>query len=351
MKKPLRGGILLILSFFSILTLVACGAGDQQKRYSRDFFELFDTVSRVIVYAESEEVFEDQADFIGERLTYYHELYNAFEAYEGVHNVYSLNQNAGGQPLEVDEALMDLLEFGKEVYYDTEGRVNIALGPVTFIWNDYRTRFQGREDSELPPMDLLQEAARHTDIESLVLDRERGTALLTDPEARLDVGAIAKGYAAQRVADEARAYGAQHLLMSLGGNVVALGGKFDEKGQEEPWQVGVQNPDLDSEEVLTPSLKLRDLSLVSSGDYERFYGHEGEIYAHIIDPDTLMPPRQFKDVTILAEDSGWADAYSTALFIMSLEEGRAFIEARGAEALWVLMDGSLEYSKAFRSYE
>lgn len=234
---------------------------------------------------------------------------------------------------------------------ETGGRVNILMGSVTFLWHNYRGRYQYEEETSLPSKGELQEASLHTDIDNLVIDRVKGTVFLKDKDSRLDVGAIAKGYAAQRVADEARGEGIAHMLMSIGGNVVAIGSKLNDKGEEESWQVGVQNPDPKSKEGITPSLGLIDMALVSSGDYERYYIHKGEVYAHIIDPKTLFPPRQFKEVTILAKDSGIADAYSTALFIMSLEEGKEFIRQKDAEAMWVLADGTVEYSEGFRSYE
>ncbi len=341
----------MVLSLFTMLTLVACQGKIVQNRYSADYLELFNTVSRVIGYAKNEEEFQKQSEFIHSRLKFYHEQYNAFEGYDHLNNIYTINKNAGIGPVKVDDSIIDMLEYGQEVYEETGGRVNILMGSVTFLWHNYRGRYQYEEETSLPSKGELQEAILHTDIDNLVLDRIKGTAFLKDKDARLDVGAIAKGYAAQRVADEGRGQGIEHMLMSIGGNVVAIGSKLNDKGEEESWQVGVQNPDPKSQEAITPSLGLIDMALVSSGDYERYYIHKGEVYAHIIDPKTLFPPRQFREVTILAKDSGKADAYSTALFIMSLEEGKEFIRQKDAEAMWVLADGTVEYSEGFRSYE
>ncbi len=340
----------LILTIFSIMALTACGRQGEQ-RYSKDYLVYFDTVTRVISYAGNEDEFKKQADFIEERLKFYHENYSGFDSYPDVNNIHTINKNAGIKPVVVDDTVLDMLEFSKAAYYETKGRVNIAMGPVTLLWNNYRLRYQDMEVTELPSEKDLKAAASHTDIENLVIDRINHTAYLKDKDARLDVGAIAKGYAGQRIADEARAEGIGHMLISLGGNVVAIGSKLDENSKPEKWQVGVQNPDTSSKEEITPSLKLSDMALVSSGDYERFYLYKGERYAHIIDPASLYPPRQFREVTIVTKDSGKADVYSTALFIMSLEEGKSFIEATDAEAMWVLADGRVEYSKGFRAYE
>ena len=102
---------------------------------------------------------------------------------------------------------------------------------------------------------------------------------------------------------------------------------------------------------LTPSLKLEDAALVSSGDYERFFVADGIVYGHIIDPRTLMPPTGYRQVSIVAEDSGIADMLSTALFILDMEEGKRLLEKNEAEAMWVLSDGGVVYSEGFRDYE
>lgn len=342
---------LAVLTIFAIL-MSGCTQIEQQ-RYSADFLKLFNTATRIIGYADSKEAFEEQAQFVYERLQYYHNLYNKFEAVDGMHNVYTINQMAGKEPVVVEPALMELLVFGqKQAYQISDGKLNVMIGAVTDVWHTYRARYADEpEDARLPRMEELRAAQEHTAIDLLVLDPAAQTAYIRDPQARLDVGAIAKGFAVERVAQEARAAGITDLLISVGGNVVAIGNKQDERGRAQKWSIGVQNPDPASSEEITPSLKLRDQSLVSSGDYERYYMVDGERYAHIIDPDTLMPSRMYRQVTVLAQDSGVADACSTALYMMSIEAGKRRAHALGVEAMWVKSDGSIEYTDGFRSYE
>ena len=204
------------------------------------------------------------------------------------------------------------------------------------------------ENAALPPMELLDEKAKHTDINKIIIDEEASTVFLEDPEMRLDVGAIAKGYATERVAEIMEEKGISGLLLSVGGNVRAIGGR-DEKQKE--WNVGIQNPDRDSDEQYLLITKVMDMSVISSGDYERYYTVDGKEYHHIIDPNTLMPAQYFTAVSILCKDSGMGDALSTALFNMSLEEGKKLIESfDNTEALWVQKDEELVYSTGFEKY-
>ena len=131
-----------------------------------------------------------------------------------------MNDNAGKAPVAVEPELLSLLLFGKEVYALTEGRVNIAFGSVLTLWHDARTAGIADPDSAaLPERAALEQAAAHTDIEAVVLDEDAGTAYLADPELRLDVGAIGKGFAAQLACDNARERGVTSMLLNLGGNV------------------------------------------------------------------------------------------------------------------------------------
>ena len=235
------------------------------------------------------------------------------------------------------------------MHRDTGGRLNIAYGSVLSVWHEYRE--QGMTDpqgAKLPPKELLEERSRHTDISKLALDEEHSTVFLADEEMSLDVGSIGKGYAVQRVSEYARELGMDHLLLSVGGNVCAIGNKIDGK----PWRVGIENPDLESAQSYVGTVELSDKSIVTSGDYQRFYEVEGKRYCHIIDPATGMPPEYFPSVSVLAEDSGMADALSTALFNMKFEEGMEFAESLPeVEVLWIMEDGGIRCTSGFEFNE
>lgn len=329
-----------------VLCALLCGcaaapAGEEggQKRYEASFLTLFDTVTTMVGYADSQETFTAQAQQIHDELLEYHQLYDIYNDYDGMNNLKTVNDNAGIAPVEVDARILDMLEFSRELYEETGGRVNVAMGGVLSLWHDAREA--GIEDpanAYLPDQDALEEAARHADWSNVVIDEEAGTVYLADPDMSLDVGAIAKGYAVERVCETAPA----GMLISVGGNVRATGPKPDGS----PWVVGIENPDGGD---FLHTLYVEDSSVVTSGDYQRYYLVDGQRYHHIIDPDTLYPATRWRSVSILCADSGIADGLSTALFTLSQEDGQKLLDAFDAEALWMTQDGELLYSPGFQA--
>lgn len=332
----------------ALLLLCGCTAAPAKtgetasKRYEATFLTLFDTVTTIVGYAETEADFTATAQAIHDDLLEYHQLYDIYNEYEGMNNLKTVNDHAGEAPVSVDRKIIDLLLFSKDLYTRTGGKVNIAMGSVLSLWHDARELgVQYPDEAALPDRDALERAAAHTDINSIQIDEEKDTVFFSDPEVRLDVGAIAKGYAVQQVCGSAPA----GLLISVGGNVCATGPK-PETGQ--PWVVGIQNPDAPEEYLHT--IYVEDFSVVTSGDYQRYFTVDGVAYHHIIDPDTLFPADYWRSVTILCPDSGLADALSTALFTLPRQEGQALLDAFGAQAMWVRPDGSILYSPGFREH-
>jgi thiamine biosynthesis lipoprotein len=341
----------LIISLLAVLLLVVSGCAKKTTRYQAEFLGVFDTVTTIVGYSESKEEFTALVGRIKDKLTEYHRLYDIYHSYEGLNNIKTINDNAGKVPVKVDKELISLLLSAKEKYYLTNGKANIALGSVLRIWHEYREK--GISDplsAEIPPRKLLEQAARHTDIEDIIIDTKASTVYLSDPGMSLDVGAVAKGYAAERTARYFEDEGVSSLLLSVGGNVRAIGGKPGKNGME-PWNIGIKNPDKESPDTELCSVLISGYSVVSSGSYERYYTVNGTRYNHIIDPSTLSPASYFTGVTIICRDSGLADGLSTALFIMPLEMGQKLVEGlNGVEAMWVTGTGEIVYSKGFKSF-
>lgn len=339
--------IIVILSL--VINLTGCGSAHKMNRYEAEFLELFDTVTKIVGYTETKEEFTEYAQFIYDNLKEYHQLYDIYNDYDGVNNIKTINDNAGIRPVKVDQKIIDLLLFAKEENKLSNGELNVAFGAVLSVWHKYRDAGIEKPDkAELPPMDVLEEAAKHTDIDKVIIDEDAMTVYLDDPEMSLDVGAIAKGYATEKVANLVYEKGFTSGMLSVGGNIRALGVKADSK---EKWNVGIQNPDLESEQTNILTLSLSDMSLVTSGDYERYYMVDGQRYCHIINKDTLMPSNTFRSVTILSKDSGKADGLSTTLFNMSYDDGLKLIEELPeTEAVWIFPNGDIKYSSHFKDY-
>ena len=321
------------LAIFLILALLAgcTPIQPQQTRYTASFLTLFDTITSVVGRADSEEEFQAKAQAVHDDLLRYHQLFDIYNEYEGVVNLKNVNDQAGIAPVAVDPIIIDLLLDCKEYYNLTDGLVNPAMGGVLNLWHEARNHgLNDPSTAKLPDAEKLEEAAKHMDLNAIVIDEEANTVFLPDPEMSLDVGAVAKGWATQRVAENAPT----GLLISVGGNVCATGPKTSEG---DPWIVGIQDPD-GGENLHT--IYVTGGAVVTSGDYQRVYYVEGQPYHHIIDPATRMPGEYWRSVTVVCTDSGLADALSTALFLLPLEEGTALAEKCGAHVFWVDGEGN-----------
>ena len=335
-----------LLCLLLAVCLLLCGCAEKKeaeyKQYNATFLNLFDTVTTVVGKAESQEVFSGWAQAVHDELLVYHQLFDIYHDYEGVNNLKTVNDNAGIAPVTVDPLIIDLLKDCKTYYAATGGMVNPAMGSVLQLWHEARN--DGVNDpanAYLPREDTLKAAAVHMDMDAVIIDEAASTVYITDPELRLDVGAIAKGWSVQRVAGSVP----DCLLISVGGNVCATGPK-DSSGS--PWVVGIQNPNGGDEYLHT--LSVTGGCVVTSGDYQRAYVVDGELYHHIIDPGTLYPSTLWRSVTIVCDDSALADALSTALFVLPQEEGQKLLDAMGAEAMWVDREENRFYSPGFKEF-
>ena len=323
--------------------LVGCSSAQkepEQKQYTASFLDVFDTVTSIAGKADNEETFRTKTQAVHDALLEYHQLFDIYNDYEGVNNLKTVNDNAGIAPVVVDARIIALLKDCKAYYELTDGMVNPAMGSVLQLWHVARNDgINDPANAYLPKEEKLQQAAQYMDFDAVVIDEAASTVFISDRNVRLDVGAVAKGWATQRVAETAP----EGLLISVGGNVCATGPK-DANGT--PWVVGIQNPNGGDNYLHT--LYLSKGSLVTSGVYQRAYVVDGELYHHIIDPDTLYPCTLWRSVTILCDDSGLADALSTALFLLPLEEGQALLNKTGACAMWVDRNGEIFYSPGFQ---
>lgn len=352
MKRIIAIGLAVVMLVIQLACFTSCKneAEIVKTKYSTQYFKYFDTVSVITGYTETKEEFDTIAVEIEGLLNNYHKLFTIYSRYENFNNMVTINDVTDGehQVVTVDKELIDMLVFAKEMHTKTNGMVNIAMGSVLKIWHIYRN--EGLSDpssAQLPKMEKLQEAAKHTDINNLIIDEEKNTVYISDPKMFLDVGAIAKGYAVEKIAEYLEEKGVTSFIINVGGNVRTVG----LNGENEPFKVGIENPDTESDKKYIEYLKITDKAVVTSGCYQRFYTVNGVNYHHIIDPDTLMPGENFMSVSVLADDSGLGDAFSTSLFLMDLNEGKRLVEATdGVEAMWVLPDGELVYSSGFEAF-
>ena len=211
----------------------------------------------------------------------------------------------------------------------------MALGTVTQIWKEIISA----EQLPLPEFEKLVQANIHTDVNKIRLHTNPYGVTLLDPDLRIDAGAIAKGWAADRLKEVLVSKGYENLIVNLGGNVVALGSKNGEN-----WNVGIRNPDGGT--YIT--VGVRNTSVVTSGVYERGREIDGVLYHHIISPETLYPASNYSSVTVICESSAVADALSTALFVMSIDEGKELLlKYPNVSAMWIDNENNAYYTDNF----
>lgn len=332
-----------LLSLLLCLLLLPCCARGEMKRYNASFLTLFNTATMIVGCDEDIAHFRAQAQRIHDELEEYHQLYDIYNTYEGMNNLKTVNDMAGVAPVAVDRRIIDLMIFCRDMHGKTGGLVDVTMGSVLSLWHEARVNgIDFPEDAYLPDGAALREAAKHTGFDKLIIDEEAGTLYLTDPAASLDVGAIGKGYAVEMVSRGLP----EGLLLSVGGNIRATGVN---PMTELPWTAGVQDPEGSQNDYLHV-LYVDGVSIVTSGDYQRYYTVDGVRYGHIIDPRTLCPTGLWRAVCILVPDSAVADALSTALYLLPAEEGRKLLDLFGAEAMWIPEEGECVYSPGFQGY-
>ncbi len=331
----------LTCTLLCILMLGGCTAQKQEKKqYSATFLELFDTATTVTGIAQNKEAFESETKIIRDELERYHRLFDIYENYEGINNLKTVNDNAGISPVTVDKGIIELLKDCKYYYTLTDGVFNPAMGSVLKLWHDAREDgINNPKNAYLPNDTALKAAAGHINPESIIIDEAASTVFISDPDLRIDVGGIAKGWATERVANSAPA----GLLISVGGNVKATGPKTEDGA---PWAVGIKDPFGSSDYLHT--LSILNSSVVTSGNYIRNYTVDGKLYHHIIDPGTLYPGERWVSVTVVCENSGLADVLSTYLFLTDKEKGQLLLTRFNAEAMWVDQQGQMYSSPGFK---
>lgn len=332
----------LVCAILGLALLSGCSSS--LKKYSMTATDLgFDTVVSFIAYTENEATFNRYGDTLKEEFKRYDQLFDKYDSYEGINNIKTINEQAGEQPVKVDAEIIELLQQSKLFDTISNHKFDVTMGSVLNLWHDTREAgliaIQNGQESSIPEMNALQQAKEHTGWDHVHIDEENSTVYIDDKLVSLDVGGSAKGFAVEKVAQRLEKDGLQHAIINGGGNIRLIG----DKPEEEYWSVGVQIPNLNeqSTDSLVSIMMKESTSFVTSGDYQRYYMYQDQIMHHIIDPDTLMPARHCRSVTVVTKDSGIADILSTTLYTMSHQEGEAFLKELKenhdieANAIWV----------------
>lgn len=301
-----------------LLSLTGCTANKLQL-FSQTTFS-FDTVITIKGYCASQDDFNNYYSQAVAAFNTYYQLFDRYNDYPEVNNLKTINDHPG-QAIKVEKDLIYVLLLTKQYYDYSSGKLNCTMGHVIDRWTDFRENYSLDENTPLPTLTDLQadfDPSGFSDV--LINETDLTVKRASDSKVLLDVGAVAKGYATQKVAELLRQLGMTSGFISAGGNVVLLGPKPD--GSD--WKVGLANPDNPASSLLYFNTA-ESYSIVTSGNYQRSVIKDGVNYHHLIDPDTLMPADLYTAVTIIGPDSTYCDLLSTTLFLLSIEQGQKLL--------------------------
>ena len=327
-----------VLLALLLLCSVLPAQGATYQKFQHYFFGTFDTIITLIGYTEDAETFGRFAALTESEMRRYHEIFDQYNPYDGVNNLFAVNAKAGQGPCAAEPELLNLLQTIRGWHEQYGAVTNPAMGSVLRLWHDAR-----EDGTALPDDAALKEAALHTNFADVVIDEAAGTIQYLDPDLSIDLGAVAKGYAAQLTADALREAGLDSFILNAGGNVVCGGAPLDGR---DFWTVAIEDVD-----AVTTRHKIAavNLCIVTSGDYQRYFTVDDVRYHHLIDPATLYPASHMRAVSVLHPDSGLSDFLSTTAFLLPYEQSRALIESiPEAEAVWLMADGSEYWTEGFQ---
>jgi thiamine biosynthesis lipoprotein len=320
----------LIFSLLSALLLTSCSlpgggsTGGTGSAFSRTG-NYFDTVITVTVYKKSQEKYLDGCMDLAKK---YENLFSTTVADSDISKINA----AKGQPVEVDPETASLIETGLSYSRLSNGAFDITVGRLSALWQD------AIKNKEVPSEDAVNEARASIGYQAVSV--ENNTVTVSNPEAEIDLGGIAKGYIADRMKDYLKKNGVKSGIINLGGNVLTLGAKADGSS----YNIGIQKPFSTTGEVAA-KVSVKNLSVVTSGTYERYFKKDGKIYHHILNLSTGYPEENDVDsATIFSKKSVDGDALSTIAFLLGPDKGIPLIESLGFECAYIMKDGSVKTS-------
>lgn len=328
-KKSIQKWILGSIAFLALVIVLVSSTSYRPKGGTQTFNETYTDLGfdTPIVFQATctQEQFNQYEKILKDTFTTYNEIFDQYNAYDGVNNVYTLNQSAYNQAIRVPQPMIDCLNIAIKAG-ELDERFDISEGKVLTLWHDAREA----ETPYVPNKEDIETAKQHEGISTIQIEGD--TIRFTDPNLKLDLGGIAKGYTAGICAQKLHEAGLDNGYINAGGNVVLLG----EKPDGSDWVVGIQSPD-QSPSVVQFVTK-RPVVMVTSGDYQRYMEVDGKRYSHIIDPTTGYPAQYMRSVTVIDDDdqSAWADAMSTTLFCMPVKDGLKFCDENHLQAVWIV---------------
>ncbi len=328
-KKTLA--VFICLAFFSVFPGACIDSRPALHKKSR---AMMDTYVSITVVSESEQVSQDAIE----------QAFAAIETFGNRINFYSdkselamINRSAGTAGVSVSTETLDIIDKALFVADASNGAFDPTIGPLIQLWNFHEPVKPHPDDikNRLPLVNY-----RHVSI-----DKDRDVVMLKEKNMLLDLGGIAKGYAADIAVDVLKKNGISSGLVVIAGDIRAFGSKPGGK----PWNIGIRNPrQKNRADEIIAKMQLTDKAISTSGDYERFFIQDGVRYHHLLNPGTGFPAMTIRSVSIIADKGVFADAFSTAVFVLGPEKGMDLVNKMNMEAVIIDNNGTIYTTEALK---
>lgn len=331
MKKIL---VFLSIIIFLIISIIIYDIV-RVKEYTSSMFYM-DSYINVKIYESDSNKAKKALKEIEKIYKEYHQLTDKYNKYDNINNLYIINNNFfDDKNIKIDKRLVNIIKYGIGLYKKSNGKVDISMGNVIDVWNSYRSG-----GISIPTIDELK-YVNYNSIDEITINND----IINSNNLNIDLGCISKGYTTEEVKKYLDKVGIDKYIVNAGGNVI-VGKKY----HNDLYKVGLEDPNNNNN--IYKVIHVENKAIVTSGGYNRFYTYDDKTYTHIIDPDTLFPADYMKSVTVVTDDSAYADFLSTYLFLMPVDEGIEYVnKLDNVEAIWYLNDNTTKISNGFDKYE
>lgn len=326
-RKRSYAFVCALCSVLWVLSISSCTKQDKMYKESRVLMDTYCTIT--VVSPEKEKA----ADAIEAGFAEIKKLETLLNYFADDSEISAINRAAGKNPVRVSRETLEIMKKTMDISKMTGGAFDPTIAPVISIWQFSKKT----ADLPVPPEGAVQAALKLVDYKKIKIDSSTSGIFLEEKDMELDLGGIAKGYAADKAVDAIRGRGIKSALVAVAGDIRGFG--LNTSGQG--WRVGIQNPrpESDSErpwEDIFASLELKDRAISTSGDYQRFFIRDGKRYHHILDTETGFPAESdLISVSVIAYEGYISDSIATAVFIFGSQNGLQFLESRGLDGVLV----------------
>ena len=324
------------LFFFLLLFLQVFISVAQENRYTYSMQKMGSPFN-LVIYADTKQIADSAAQ---ESFKLVDSINRVCSDYDSSAELYKLQFAAVGKPIKVSSMLMELLCTASQAYKDADGSFDITVGPLSGLWRN------ARKSQIFPTATAINEARKCIGFNKVQLDSSAQTITFLQPNMQLDMGAIAKGYAADKVLALLKSFGITNALVDAGGDMVAFGMPPQKKG----WTIGINVPG-QQEKLLERKLVLSNKAVATSGDAFQYMLHEGKKYAHIIDARTGYGVTFQRNVTVVAPTATTADWLATACSILTLDQVKILAKKYKSEVLITTLQNGRIHKLRFGKFD